>query len=171
MRFREPGQGEAATLDYVLSQGGAEFVAGGNERRQPQMPEGLPLWKPPYSRMTAIDMNTGDHVWMTPTGGGDRIRDHPRLRDLALPPLGGDAGLNGPVVTSALVIYTVVSGGSDGGPSLVAYDKRTGDLRGAVDLPGGAIGSPMTYMVDGRQYIGLTIGGEAPELIALALPR
>jgi len=171
MRFREPAPDEEATLDYVLSQGGAAFVSGGNERRQPQMPEGLPLWKPPYSRMTAIDMNTGDHVWMMPTGDGDRIRDHPRLRNLDLPPLGGDAGRNGPVVTSTLVIYTVASGGSDGGPRLVGYDKATGDLRGSVDLPGGAIGSPMTYMVDGRQYIGLTIGGEAPELIALALPR
>ena len=170
MRFREPAPDEEATLDYVLSQGGAAFVSGGNERRQPQMPEGLPLWKPPYSRMTAIDMNTGDHVWMMPTGDGDRIRDHPRLRNLDLPPLGGDAGRNGPVVTSTLVIYTVASGGSDGGPRLVGYDKATGDLRGSVDLPGGAIGSPMTYMVDGRQYIGLTVGGEVPELIALALP-
>jgi quinoprotein glucose dehydrogenase len=170
MRFREPAPDEEATLDYVLSQGGAAFVSGGNERRQPQMPEGLPLWKPPYSRMTAIDMNTGDHVWMMPTGDGDRIRNHPRLRNLDLPPLGGDAGRNGPVVTSTLVIYTVASGGSDGGPRLVGYDKATGDLRGSVDLPGGAIGSPMTYMVDGRQYIGLTVGGEVPELIALALP-
>ena len=75
------------------------------------------------------------------------------------------------MVTRTLVIYTVASGGSDGGPRLVAYDKATGDRRGSVDLPAGAIGSPMTYMVDGRQYIGLTVGGEAPELIALALPR
>ena len=171
MRFREPEPGEEATLAYVLSRGGATFVSGGNERRQPQMPEGLPLWKPPYSRMTAIDMNTGDHVWMSPTGAGDRIREHPRLRELDLPPLGGDAGRNGPVVTSTLLIYTVVSGGSDGGPRLVAYDKQTGELLGSVDLPGGAIGSPMTYMVDGRQFIGLTIGGETPELIALALPH
>ena len=52
------------------------------------MPRGLPLWKPPYTRMTAIDMNTGEHAWMIPTGDGDRIRNHPMLRDLDLPPLG-----------------------------------------------------------------------------------
>ncbi len=169
MRFREPVPDDEATLRYLLSQGGAEFLAGGNERRQPQMPEGLPLWKPPYSRMTAIDMNTGEHAWMTPTGDGDRIRNHPRLRDLDLPPLGGDAGRNGPVVTSTLVIYTLTAGGTNGGPRLVAYDKATGEPRGDVDLPGGAIGTPMTYMLDGRQYIALTVGGEVPALIALTL--
>ena len=54
--------------------------------RGPTMPRGLPLWKPPYSRMTAIDMNRGEHAWMTPLGNGDRIRNLPMLRDLDLPP-------------------------------------------------------------------------------------
>ena len=57
-------------------------------RTGPQMPQGLPLFKPPYSRITAIDMNTGDHVWAVPLGNGDRYRNHPRLRHLNLPPLG-----------------------------------------------------------------------------------
>jgi len=105
MRFREPE--DEATLRYLLSRGGAPFLTEGNARRGPQMPEGLPLWKPPYSRITAIDMNTGTHAWMTPTGDGDRIRNHPRLRDLDLPPLGGDAGRNGPVVTKTLLLYTL----------------------------------------------------------------
>jgi len=153
-----------------LSRGGAPFLEGGNPQRQPRMPEGLPLWKPPYSRMTAIDMNTGEHVWMVPTGDGDRIRNHPRLRELDLPPLGGDAGRNGPVLTKTLLIYTLSAGGSDGGPRLVAYDKATGAVRGSVDLPGGAIGTPMTYLLDGRQYIAVTVGGEAPSLVALRLP-
>ena len=60
------------------------------------MPQGLPLLKPPYSRMTAIDLNTGEHAWWVPTGNGDRYRNHPRLRHLNLPPLGGDNGSNGP---------------------------------------------------------------------------
>jgi quinoprotein glucose dehydrogenase len=170
MRFREPEPEDDATLTYLLSRGGAEFLDGGNARRQPQMPEGLPLWKPPYSRMTAIDMNTGEHRWMVPTGNGDRIRNHPRLRDLDLPPLGGDAGRNGPLLTATLLIYTLSAGGTDGGPRLVAYDKTTGRVRGSVDLPGGAIGTPMTYMLDGRQFIGVTVGGGAPSLIALRLP-
>ena len=135
----------------------------------PVMPRGLPLWKPPYSRMTAIDMNTGDHAWMTPTGNGDRIRNHPMLRDLELPPLGGE-GLGGPVLTSTLLISALTAGGTDGGPRLIARDKATGEIVGSVDLPAGAIGTPMTYMHAGTQYIALTVGGDVPELIALALP-
>ena len=57
------------------------------------MPQGLPRLKAPYSRMTAIDMNTGDHAWMVPLGDGDRYRNHPLLRDLNLPPLGGGGGI------------------------------------------------------------------------------
>ena len=170
MRFRQPESDEVATLDYLLSQGGASFLDGGNPRRLPQMPQGLPLWKPPYSRMTAIDMNTGEHLWMTPLGNGDRIRNHPMLRHLDLPPLGGDSGRNGPVLTKTLLVYTLTAGGTDDGPQLVAYDKVTGEQLGSVDLPGGAIGTPMTYMLDGRQYIALTVGGEAPALVAFRLP-
>ena len=59
-------------------------------RPTPSMPQGLPLLKPPYSRVTAIDLNTGEHLWWVPTGNGDRYRNHPRLRHLNLPPLGGD---------------------------------------------------------------------------------
>ena len=62
------------------------------------------------------------------------------------------------------------TGGSDGGPGLVAWDKDTGEIRGAVDLPAGTIGTPMTYSVDGRQYIAVTIGG-GPRLVAFALPE
>ena len=133
------------------------------------MPQGLPLWTPPYSRMTAIDMTVGEHAWMTPLGDGDRYRTHPLLRDLALPPLGGE-GRGGPVLTRPLLITALPAGGSDGGPRLVAYDKATGEIVGSVDLPGGALGTPMTYMFDGRQYIALAIGGRPPELIAFALP-
>ena len=171
MRFREPEPGEDSNLRYVLSRGGAAFLEAGNPRRTPVMPQGLPLWKPPYSRMTAIDMNTGEHRWMTPLGNGDRVRNHPLLRDLDLPPLGGDSGRNGPLVTKTLLLYTLTAGGAGDGPQLVAYDKATGEALAAVDLPGGAIGTPMTYMLDGRQYIALTVGGEAPSLVAFRLPR
>ena len=169
MRFRNAEPGEEATLDYILSRGDASFLDGGNPRRLPQMPQGLPLWKPPYSRMTAIDMNTGEHLWMTPLGNGNRIRNHPMLRDLDLEPLGGDSGRNGPFVTKTLLIYTLSAGGTNDGPQLVAFDKASGELQGAVDLPGGAIGTPMTYMLDGRQYIALTVGGDAPSLVAFTL--
>ena len=139
------------------------------EGARPQMRQGLPLVKPPYSRMTAIDMNKGEHVWMTPLGNGDRYRNHPMLRNLNLPPLGGD-GRGGPLLTKTLLISALTTGGSNGGPRLVAYDKATGAAVASVDLPAGAIGSPMTYMVDGKQYIAITVGGPVPELIAFALP-
>ncbi len=170
MRFRDPEPGEPSTLRYVLSRGSDALLEATNPKRRPQMPEGLPLWKPPYSRMTAIDMNEGEHLWMTPLGTGDRIRNHPRLRDLDLPPLGGDDSRSGPLLTKTLLIHALTAGGTDRGPRLVAYDKASGEPLTSVDLPGGALGTPMTYILDGRQYIALTVGGEAPALIALRLP-
>jgi quinoprotein glucose dehydrogenase len=142
--------------------------------RNPQMPEGLPLFKPPYSRMTAIDMNSGNHAWMVATGAGDRIRNNPRLKPLNLPPVGGDITLSGPLLTKTLLIYALTTGGTTGGPRLVAFDKGTGKELASADLPGSAIGTPMTYSVGGKQYIAITVQGrtptEIPELIALALP-
>ena len=160
IRYREAESGEDATLRHIESR----------DLPRPRMPQGLPLWKPPYSRMTAIDMTTGEHAWMQPLGNGDRIRHHRLLKHLNLPPLGGD-GRGGPLLTRTLLISALSAGGTDGGPQLVARDKATGQELASVDLPGVAIGTPMTYMLDGRQYIALTVGGdEVPELIALALP-
>ena len=157
----EPEEQEQSTLRYLRR----SLSAG------PVMPRGLPLWKPPYSRMTAIDMNTGDHVWMTPTGNGDRFRNHPMLRDLDLAPLGGDAGRTGPLLTRTLLIHALTAGGTDGGPRLVAYDKATGAELASLDLPGGALGAPMTYLLDGTQYIAVTVGGDISGLVAFRLPE
>ena len=161
LKYYTPDPDEGGNLDFTQ----ADFDSG----TQPLMPRGLPLLKPPYSRMTAIDLNAGDHAWMQPNGDGDRYRRHPMLRDLDLPPLGGE-GHGGPVLTKTLLISALSAGGSDGGPRLVARDKTTGAIVGSVDLPAGAIGTPMTYLHEGRQYIALTIGGDVPQLIALALP-
>ncbi len=142
--------------------------------RNPTMPEGLPLFKPPYSRITAIDMNKGDHVWMVPAGNGDRIRNNLGLKGMNLPPLGGDSTFSGPLLTKTVLIYALTTGGSTGGPRLVAYDKATGKELASVDLPGTAIGTPMTYLANGKQYIAITVQGrtptDVPELVALALP-
>ena len=147
---------------------GQRLALRGAIRPAPRMPQGLPLLKPPYSRMTAIDLNTGEHLWWVPTGNGDRYRNHPRLRHLNLPPLGGDNGSNGPLLTKTLLIYCLTAGGTNNGPRLVAYDKTDGTELASVDLPSGGIGTPMTYMVDGRQYIALTVGG-GPRLVAFGL--
>ncbi len=164
-----PDPALGATVTYTHGAPEADRLSGRAGRRTPQMPQGLPLVKPPYSRMTAIDMNTGEHAWWVPTGDGDRFRNHPLLRDLDLPPLGGDNAINGPLLTKTLLIYCLTAGGTDGGPRLVAYDKTDGAELASVDLPSGAIGTPMTYQFDGRQYIALTVGG-GPRLIAFALP-
>jgi len=137
----------------------------------PTMPRRLPLFKPPYSRMTAINMNTGEHVWMVPLGDGNAVRHDPMLKDLNLPPLGGDSTTSGPLLTRTLLIHALTAGGSKDGPRLVARDKATGREIGSADLPGAAIGTPMTYMIEDKQYIALTVVGQpVPELVALALP-
>ena len=170
VRFYSP-EGQGGNLRFTHGAPEDAMLAGRGGRDLPQMPQGLPLFKPPYTRMTAIDMNTGEHAWMIPLGDGDRIRNHPLLRDLDLPPLGGDWGRSGPLLTRTLLITALSAGGAGGGPRLVAYDKATGEELAAVDLPSGALGAPMTYRVDGKQYIALTVGGAPPELIALALPE
>ncbi len=167
MSFYSPQDG---TLAYTHGAPESQRLAGSPGQNTPRMPNGLPLLKPPYSRMTAIDMNTGDHLWMTPLGNGDRIRNHPMLRELDLPPLGGD-GRGGPLLTKTLLFSALSAGGTDDGPRLVGFDKATGEELGSVDLPRGAIGTPMTYLVDGTQHIALTIGGNPPELISFTLAQ
>ena len=131
-------------------------------------PMDLPIVKPPYGRITAIDMNTGEHVWMKPNGRTpDEIANHPALRELDLPETGK------PVRPVLLVTKTLLFAGEGwgGDPILRAYDKATGDVVAEIELPGQAAAKPMTYMLDGKQYIVLAIGRPGPaELIALALP-
>jgi quinoprotein glucose dehydrogenase len=139
-------------------------------------PRGLPITKPPYGRITAIDLNTGNHLWMVPNGDGPR--EHPALKDLNLPPL-GHMGRAAPLVTKTLLLVTegsetglsIPPGG--GGKWLGAYDKKTGRRVARIPLPAGATGAPMSYMHAGRQFIVVAVAGEDhdPELIALALPR
>ena len=161
MKYYTPDSADGGNLRYAFR--------GLSAGTQPQMPRGLPLFKPPYTRMTAIDLNRGEHVWMQPNGDGNRYRNHPLLRDLDLPPVGGD-GKGGPLLTKTLLISALSAGGTDDGPRLVARDKATGQVVASVDLPAGAIGTPMTYMLGNTQYIALTVGGDVPELVAFRLP-
>lgn len=170
VQLYSPDPALGATVDFTHGAPEERMLRGAGGQSGPQMPQGLPLLKPPYSRMTAINMNTGEHAWWVPTGNGNRYRNHPRLRHLNLPPLGGDNGFNGPLLTKTLLLYCLTAGGTNDGPRLVAYDKIDGTEIASVDLPSGAIGTPMTYMVDGTQYIALTVGG-GPRLIAYALPN
>ena len=138
-------------------------------------PGGLPLVKPPYGRITAIDLNSGEHVWVAPNGDGPR--NHPRLRHLNLPPL-GQQGRAAPLLTKTLlfigegdpVIISTPRGG--GGNKFRAYDKATGDVVWETELAAGTTGAPMSYLWNGKQYIVVAIGGvdHAAEWVALGLP-
>ena len=138
----------------------------------PAGPDGLPLFKGPYGRITAIDLNRGTIAWQRPNGeGSPAIRDHPRLRDIELPLLGG--GRDFLLVTTELLFSGQQTPGRDDTWVLAARDKASGELLAEIPLPGRAIGAPMSYEVEGRQYLALTIRdvrGGPPELVALALP-
>ena len=131
---------------------------------------GLPLMKPPYNRVTAINLNTGDHAWMVP--GGDTpagIANNPALQGLTIPPTGA---LTRPAVMATKTLLFMVEGWGSA-PVLHVLDKRTGQRITDIALPGSVGGSPMSYMVNGRQYIALWVGrqGSMPaQLITLALP-
>ncbi len=120
-------------------------------------PRGLPLVKPPWGRVTAIDLNVGEHVWMTPNGVGPR--SHPALQGLDLPPLLG-SGSGAPLLTKTLLFVTQGRGlGPENTPRINVFDKATGELLGHVPLPDVPRSNPVTYMVGGKQYIVVALGG------------
>ena len=130
---------------------------------------GLPLAKPPWGRITAIDMNSGEHAWMVANGPTpDEVASNPALAGVDIPPTGR--------ATRAMLLATKTllfgTDGWGGSPVLRAYDKATGQEIAAIELPGMSGGLPMTYAVDGRQFIALAVAGErGAELVALALPE
>ena len=147
--------------------------------------DGLPIYKPPYSRVTAYDLSTGTIAWQVPLGDGPR--DHPLLKDLKLGPL-GDGVRASPLVTATLLFVSEYSGFTRGEPMKVggrdlsnyepppskvrAFDKKTGQLLWEQSLPVTPAASPMTYSYGGTQYLVVAIGGGLQaELIAYALPK
>jgi quinoprotein glucose dehydrogenase len=139
--------------------------------------EGLPLVKPPYGVLAAIDLNTGDTKWRVPHGDTpDAVRNSPVLAGMTIPKT-GQQGSVGLMVTKTLVVLgdpqvTTVPGRGRGA-MFRAYDKQTGAEVGAVLMPANQSGSPMTYMVDGRQYMVVEVSGGnySGEFLAFALPR
>ena len=154
--------------------------------------QGIPLWKPPYGRITAIDLNTGDHRWMAPVG--DLAKENPVLRaawsllarasrarslapdeDAAHRRAGGQHPARGKRPARVRSLERGITAGTNfevHDPKLVAYDKTTGKVVGEVALPRNATGAPMTYMLNGKQFIVVPTGGAnlPAELIALSLP-
>lgn len=159
---------EVSNMDYIRGRGLSLPGAGG--------PQGLPLIKPPWGRITAIDLNSGEHVWMTPNGDTPEVvRNHPALAGVDLPRTGHPDRV-GLLATKTLLFAGEGSGlfaapPGTGGPTFRAYDKKTGKVLHALELPAHQTGVPMTYMFEGNQYIVVAVGarGVPAELIALRL--
>ena len=136
---------------------------------------GLPLLKPPYGRISAIDLKSGTLAWQVAHGETpDFIRNNPLLKGVTIPRT-GQGGILGVLTTKSLVIcgdcglFTDEKGRKAG--RLRAYDKATGREVGAVFMEKAQTGAPMTYMLGGRQFIAFAMGGSrGADLIAYALP-
>ena len=149
---------EASSIKYI--QGGA---------RTPTI-DGLPLVKPPYGRITAIDLVSGEHAWQRVNGDTpEEIKNHPLLKDVDLPPTGKPTR-SGMVLTKSLLFFGEGPGGS---PLLHAVDKATGETVAEIELPASVTGLPITYMHEGRQFIVMTVSDfrNPARLVALALPE
>jgi len=173
------GAGGAAQAAGRGAGGGAAGGGGGEGGGAGLTVSGLPIIKPPYGRITALDLNQGTMVWQIAHGDtADNIKNNPALKGINLPRLGRQ-GRIGVLTTKTLVIAG--EGGTINEPApwnqrgalLRAYDKATGKDAGAVFMPAPQSGSPMTYMVNGKQYITVaTSGPGAPaQYITYRLPN
>jgi quinoprotein glucose dehydrogenase len=171
------GPGENAGADAPPPKPGAPATGGEGGGGGGPNPQGLPYLKPPYGRITAIDMSKGEIAWQVAHGETpDSVRNHPALKGLNIPRT-GQAGAVGAVVTKTLVIsgepLATTLPGRPRGAMLRAYNKATGAEVGAVFMPAQQSGSPMTYMANGRQFIIVAVSGGnySGEYLAFALPQ
>ncbi len=151
-------------MDYVAFMGSSRIG-----------PYGLPLVKPPYGRITAIDLNTGDHKWMVANADTpDWVKDIPALKGIDIPRTGLPDRI-GMLCTKTLLFAGEGSGlyaaDGGGGNKFRSYDKATGEIISKIELPANQCGVPMTYSINGKQYIVIAVGavGHPGELVALAL--
>ncbi len=156
---------EDSDFDYAMARG---FGVDG--------PFGLPLIKPPYGRITAIDMNTGEHAWMMANADTpEEISEHPRLQGVEIPERTGHGDRGGLLVTKSLLFAGegagLYGGQTGGGPMFRSHDKATGEIISEFELPAKQTGLPMTYQIDGVQFIVVPVGdtGHPGELVALKL--
>jgi quinoprotein glucose dehydrogenase len=171
-----PGRDAGSDMDYVRGVAPGSPGVLPNGRIAPLTVQGLPLIKPPYGRITAIDLTSGMIKWQVAHGDTpDEIRNHPALKGLTIPRT-GRVGRIGTLTTKSLLIAG--EGGDitqpDGrrGAMLRAYDKATGADAGAVYMPAPQSGSPMTYSLNGTQYVVVAISSPTfpGELVAFKLP-
>lgn len=134
--------------------------------------QGLDLVKPPYGRITAIDMNSGEHLWWVANADTpERIANHPLLAGIDLPPTGVPTR-SGILLTKTLLFVAEGNGSADAGPTMRAFNKETGDIVAEMELPANQIGLPFTYEHEGKQYLAMFVGGSGypAELVTYTLP-
>ncbi|MDP1930807.1 MAG: PQQ-binding-like beta-propeller repeat protein [Gammaproteobacteria bacterium] len=134
--------------------------------------EGLDIVKPPYGRVTAIDMNSGEHLWWVANAGTpDRIANHPLLAGVDLPDTGVPTR-SGILLTKTLLFVAEGIGTADAGPKMRVINKETGEVLMTMDLPDNQTGLPFTYEHNGKQYLALFVGGRTnpAQLVAYTLP-
>jgi quinoprotein glucose dehydrogenase len=156
---------DTVDFDYAPDLGNSALsvrLPGPNGERGPA----LPLNKPPYGTLTAIDMSTGAFKWQVPIGDSPEIREHPALRGVSLPPMLGVAGAPGGMVTRGGLVFL-----SGGGSTFYAVDTRDGAVRWSTDLGQRAYSNPMTYRTrTGTQFVVIATGsGEGATLQAFSL--
>ncbi len=171
--------GDPAKTDLTWVSGTASPGPGQPPAQRPPLNvDGVPVLKPPYGRITALDLNKGDIVWQIAHGETpDEVRNSPALKGVTVPRT-GSRGKVGVLVTKTLLIAGdgTTTTGADGKPEawLRAYDKATGKEVGQIRMPARVTGSPMTYAVDGRQYIAVGLSdpprGQTGQLAVFALP-
>jgi quinoprotein glucose dehydrogenase len=171
-----PGENVGADAPPRPSGGAATATTNDGAVNANASPQGLPLLKPPYGRITAINLDKGEFVWQVAHGETpDSVRNHPALKGLTIPRT-GQSGAVGALVTKTLVVAgdplatTVPNRGR--GAMLRAYDKMTGQEVGAIFMPAPQSGTPMTYTLNGKQYIVVAISGGnySGEYLAFGLP-
>ncbi|MBZ5609185.1 MAG: pyrroloquinoline quinone-dependent dehydrogenase [Acidobacteriia bacterium] len=201
-----PGDKQFSDMDYIMGRAGATFRSRGRAPSEgsgadivppprPQAPptaaagrgggggggfsvQGLPVLKPPYGHISAINMDKGEIIWQVANGETpDFVRNNPALKGLNVPNTGQPGYDTGTLVTKTLVIQgdtqLTTSPAHPRGAMLRAYDKATGKELGAVFMPAPQTGSPMTYSVNGKQYLVVAISGGnySGEYLAFALPE
>ncbi len=178
-----PAEGELPSRGSAPGGGGGFYPAEGpapaGGGRGGIGPQGLPIIKPPWGRITAISLKTGDHVWMVPNGDApDAVKNNPALKDLKLDFSTMGKPERAPLMVTKTLLFSADgaglfnSGPGGGGKMFRAHDKATGKVIFQDELPSNVTSMPMTYMANGKQYIVVATGarGIQGELIALALP-
>jgi quinoprotein glucose dehydrogenase len=162
----KPTRSDSLDADYTADLGASGLRVMPPVRDTSQRMPSLPINKPPYGTLTAIDLNTGDHKWSVTLGDTPAIRNHPLLRGLNLPPV-GVAGAPGPIVTAGGLLFV-----TGGGSALYAIDVDDGATKWSADLGQNAYAVPMTYRTKaGKQYVVIATGAaNGAKLVAFALP-